>query len=63
LKEVDEMAASLIREEESGTSTGKHHPHNGYYAGDFSDVPLPTQSQLAALMTLRRFPAQPQPHD
>jgi hypothetical protein len=29
------MAASLIIEEESGTSRGWVHPHNGYYAGDF----------------------------
>lgn len=56
------MAASLIIEEESGTWTGWIHPHNGYYAGDFSDVPPPTQSQLAALMTLDGVPAQPQPH-
>jgi hypothetical protein len=33
------MAASIIIEEESGTFTGHAHPHNGYYAGDFS-VPL-----------------------
>ena len=31
------MAASICIEEESGTHTGRH-PHNGYYAGDFSDV-------------------------
>jgi hypothetical protein len=30
------MAASLVIEEESGTSQGWTHPHNGYYAGDFS---------------------------
>ena len=30
------MAASLVIEEESGTTTGRTHPHNGYYAGDFS---------------------------
>ena len=31
------MAASLLIEEESGTYTGRiRHPHNGYYAGDFS---------------------------
>ena len=31
------MAASLIIEEESGTYTARiRHPHNGYYAGDFS---------------------------
>ena len=52
LNGVDDMAASLIIEVESGPCTGWVHPHNGYYAGDFSDVPLPTQSQLAALMTL-----------
>jgi hypothetical protein len=33
---VFEMAASLVIEEESGTTTGRIHPHNGYYAGDFS---------------------------
>jgi hypothetical protein len=30
------MATSLVIEEESGTCTGYVHPHNGYYAGDFS---------------------------
>jgi hypothetical protein len=35
-KEVFEMAASLVIEEESGSTTGWIHPHNGYYAGDFS---------------------------
>lgn len=30
------MAASMFFEQESGTSTGRIHPHNGYYAGDFS---------------------------
>jgi hypothetical protein len=35
LKEVDEMAASPVIEEESGTYAGWVHPHNGYYAGDF----------------------------
>jgi hypothetical protein len=30
------MAQSLVIEEESGTSCGWLHPHNGYYAGDFS---------------------------
>jgi hypothetical protein len=56
------MAAALLIEEESGTWTGSLHPHNGYYAGDFSDVPPATESQLAALTSLRRDPAQPQPH-
>jgi hypothetical protein len=30
------MARSLIIEDESGTYRGSVHPHNGYYAGDFS---------------------------
>lgn len=33
------MAASLIIEEEAGVCTGRIHPHNGYYAGDFSARP------------------------
>ena len=39
-KEVFEMAASLLIEEESGTYTTRfRHPHNGYYAGDFFQTP------------------------
>jgi hypothetical protein len=30
------MAASLVIEEERGTCVRSVHPHNGYYAGDFS---------------------------
>ena len=30
------MAASIYVELESGTSAGRVHPHNGYYAGDFT---------------------------
>jgi hypothetical protein len=30
------MAASLTVEEERGTFVRSPHPHNGYYAGDFS---------------------------
>ncbi len=30
------MAASIFVEVESGTYSGRVHPHNGYYAGDFS---------------------------
>lgn len=30
------MAASIPIEQESGISRGRIHPHNGYYAGDFS---------------------------
>jgi hypothetical protein len=30
------MARALVTEQESGTCRGWMHPHNGYYAGDFS---------------------------
>ena len=33
------MAASLIIEEEAGVISSLH-PHNGYYAGDFSGQPV-----------------------
>jgi hypothetical protein len=46
-KEVVEMAASLIVEEESGSYTARfQHPHNGYYAGDFSQA-SPVRSLLS----------------
>jgi len=32
------MSKSRIVEEESGVITRGRHPHNGYYAGDFSGV-------------------------
>jgi hypothetical protein len=42
------MAASIWVEEESGTYSGRAHPHNGYYATDFSalrhDTPSPGAS-------------------
>jgi hypothetical protein len=50
---VDDMAATRIIEQESGTYSGRVHPHNGYYAGDFSglrhgtrnsDTRIPTRS-------------------
>jgi hypothetical protein len=34
------MAASIIVEEERGTYRRSMHPHNGYYAGDFSRLDL-----------------------
>ena len=42
-------------EEESGTYVAPRprHPHNGYYAGDFSGTPMLTPAQLAALTKLR----------
>jgi len=40
------MAASLAIEEESGTSAGWTHPHNGYYAGDFSRQPRQLETTI-----------------
>ncbi|MBA2953526.1 hypothetical protein GON03_04320 [Nocardioides sp. MAH-18] len=34
------MGGSFVIEEETGTYTGRAHPHNGYYAGDFSGQPV-----------------------
>lgn len=48
-------------EEESGTyvASRPRHPHNGYYAGDFSGAPILSSAELAALTRLRApsFPA------
>lgn len=38
------MAAALLIEEEFGTTTGYIHPHNGYWAGDFSTTWRETES-------------------
>jgi hypothetical protein len=43
------MATSLVIEEEQGTSRGHIHPHNGYYAGDFSRALLRNPSPLVPL--------------
>ena len=56
------MAAALILEQESGIWTGSSHPHNGYYAGDFSDVPPLTRNELDDLMTVCHDVVQRQPH-
>ena len=40
-------------EEDSGTYTGSGRRHNGYYAGDFSRIPMCTASELSALAKLR----------
>ena len=43
-----------IIEEENGTYTPRSaHPHNGYYAGDFSSVPF-KKPDLKLLLTLTR---------
>ena len=46
------MATSLVIEEESGTCTGYVHPHNGYYAGDFSRVTA-TVEVIATVLPFR----------
>ena len=35
------MSRSLVIEEERGTCRGRVHPHDGYYAGDFSTPAAP----------------------
>ena len=43
-------------EYEQGTYVRSRHPHNGYYAGDFSDRPFPTTQQLRQLTKMRVRP-------
>jgi hypothetical protein len=45
------MAASIIIEEERGTHVRSPHPHNGYYAGDFSAQPLRVNNSAIARWT------------
>jgi hypothetical protein len=44
------MAATILVEVETGTCSGRVHPHNGYYAGDFSTPrsPLTGSTQRAS---------------
>jgi hypothetical protein len=53
------MAASLIIEAESGTYRGRTpHPHNGYYAGDFSNAPFrPLNAALVLAGEAHRTPS------
>lgn len=42
------MAASMVIEDEWGIYTKVLHPHNGYYAGDFSSaLPTPNTAGVA----------------
>jgi hypothetical protein len=41
------MSTLLTIEDESGTITRPRHPHNGYYAGDFSRMVDPAASSTA----------------
>jgi hypothetical protein len=43
------MATSLVIEEESGIYTGSVHPHNGYYAGDFSRMAVTVEVSATVL--------------
>jgi hypothetical protein len=51
-QEVSIMAATIFVEVETGTCSGHVHPHNGYYAGDFSTqrnpAPEPAQGWSSA---------------
>ena len=42
------MTTPLLLEEECGSFTGRRHPHNGYYAGDFFGHPSPPRLQGTA---------------
>lgn len=45
------MAASITVEEERGTYRRSMHPHNGYYAGDFSGLDLTVSFRTATHAT------------
>lgn len=51
------MAASILVEEEHGTYASASHPHNGYYAGDFSvyasDRPVPPPHATSVVVVSR----------
>jgi hypothetical protein len=60
------MATTLLIEER-GTCTGRVHPHNGYYAGDFSradqsaDPAAPSPSHRLRLLPAATSAAAPDP--
>jgi hypothetical protein len=62
-KEAFEMAASLLIEQESGTYIGRiRHPHDGYFAGEFSQTSR-WASELRVSYTQRRdVPRADAPH-
>lgn len=51
------MARSIVIEEESGTYTARAHPHNGYYAGDFSSQPVAPMPWTELTVVCGRRPA------
>ena len=40
-------------EEDTGSYAATRHPHNGYYAGDFSSTPMATRQQLDTITRMR----------
>lgn len=56
------MAASIAIEQESGTSAARVHPHNGYYAGDFTGrleiLPAAWHTTIPAIYDQPTFPAE-----
>lgn len=42
------MAATIPVETESGIDSGRVHPHNGYYAGDFTSARSDSRSRGGA---------------
>ena len=52
------MAASRFIEEDSGSYTTRiRHPHNGYYAGDFSQRPRSGSQRVSHVATVFRDPS------
>jgi hypothetical protein len=54
ITEEDAMSGTCIIEEESGTFHERRHRHDGYYAGDFSDVPFQSLAMNTGWSTTRR---------
>jgi hypothetical protein len=48
------MYTSRDIEFEQGTCSGRRRRHDGYYAGDFTDRPLPSQETLRQLAVMAR---------
>ena len=46
----------MMIEEETGTYSGRTHSHNGYSAGDFSDVPFTVTKLYPPHLTMPTFP-------
>jgi len=53
------MSTYLV-EEEAGVYSGRRHPHNGYYAGDFATAEVPTWGRVpvGAFVRTQAHPAE-----